>query len=274
MTHTSENRISLCWKMLREKNDRALIPYITPEFPIPHCTVPLLKALDLAGATMIEVGVPFSDPLADGPTIQHSSQIAIDNGASIRTIFDAVIEFRKGSQLPILLMGYTNPILHYGVKEFFADANEAGVDGMIIPDLPPEEAGEFQSAAKQKNISLVFLIAPTTTADRIQLLDQSSTHFSYCVSITGVTGVKHDFSTDSRFQEFMRMMKQNAKKPFVVGFSIQSDEDVCRVWKVADGVVVGSALIRAIESKKTINEIADAAGAFLRSIRPNNRAKE
>ena len=254
---------------LRGSGRKALIPYVTPEFPFRGITLQLLRRLEEGGADMIEVGIPFSDPLADGPTIQHSSEVALANGASIPGIMAAVREFRTKSELPLLLMGYVNPILHFGMEQFMSDCREAGVDGLIIPDLPPEESGELKSFADRREISTVFLIAPTTPDERIRQIDDLSTDFSYCVSVTGVTGARQKLGDGGSIDEFLRRVRRNAKKPFVVGFGISSAEHVARVWQHADGAVVGSALIRLLDQAATAEEATASAREFVRSLRPD-----
>ncbi|MEX0737053.1 MAG: tryptophan synthase subunit alpha [Bacteroidota bacterium] len=261
-------RIRNTFEALRTAGKKALIPYITPEFPQKGMTVPLLLALEEAGADLIEIGIPFSDPLADGETIQRSSEIALQNGATIGTILRDVREFRKGSDLPLLLMGYMNPILRFGAEKFLAASHDAGVDGVIIPDLPPEEATEFRQGSERHGVSNVFLIAPTTPVPRIQQIDTLSTDFSYCVSMRGVTGAQAGLGEDGSFEEFLRTVRANTKKPFVVGFGISKQEQVATVWRFADGAVVGSALLRVVGSCRSPGEAAASAKQFLLSLRP------
>jgi tryptophan synthase alpha chain len=262
------NRIATTFEMLTSEGKRALIPYITPEFPLRGSTGPLLDSLVEGGADLIEVGIPFSDPLADGETIQHSSEIALRNGVNIRFILEKVRQFRARSDVPMLLMGYINPILRYGLEDFFSDCGSNGVDGVIIPDLPPEEADEVIRLSRSNGISNVFLIAPTTPPERIRQIDALSTHFSYCVSVTGVTGVRARHLQNGAFERFLTTVRSNVRKRFVVGFGISTNEDVASVWKHADGAVVGSALISKIASAKTVEEAASEAKQFLRSLRP------
>lgn len=258
------NRIAEHFQRLKGKNGKALIPYITPEFPIQGCTVPLVLALEKAGATMVEIGIPFSDPLADGPTIQHSSDIAIRNGATIDRIFGDVRKLRERTEIPIILMGYINPVVHYGMEKFITDAHACGVDGLIIPDMPPEESDDIRELSKRNGISNVFLIAPTSADDRIQALDGFSSDFTYCVSVTGVTGARNSFG-DS-FDHFLRRVKLNTKKPFVVGFGIKGKEHIDHISQYADGVVIGSALLNAIGNAKTVNETVQAATDFMSTL--------
>ncbi len=263
------HRIEKKFIELRTSNRKALIPYMTPEYPLRGCTLPVLRALDRAGADLIEIGIPFSDPLADGPTIQHSSMVAIGNGVTVSGIFASVREFRVESQTPVIAMGYSNSLLQYGIEDFCRDAVEAGIDGIIVPDLPPEEAENLRTCAKATGLGVIFLIAPTSSPERIRLLDELSTDYLYCVSITGVTGSRHDFGHDQNFLNFMNDVRHNTTKPFVVGFGISTREDVERIWRHADGVVVGSALIGTLRNCRSVEEAATSAGTFVKSLRPD-----
>jgi tryptophan synthase alpha chain len=266
------NRLRAKFTQLHAKGAKALIPYITPEFPFKGMTLPLLEELEQAGADFVEIGIPFSDPLADGETIQHSSDVALKNGVTIQKILDVVSQFRKRSQLPLVLMGYINPILHRKVDRFLSDCGTSGVDGAIIPDLPPEEASEFKGACDRFGISAVFLIAPTTPDERIRRIDNLSTDFSYCVSITGVTGERAQLGRDDSLGQFLRRVRSNAKKPFVVGFGISKSEHVRMVWEHADGAVVGSALINVLAQASSQGEALKAAREFLLTLRPSGGA--
>ncbi|MBI3586688.1 MAG: tryptophan synthase subunit alpha [Ignavibacteriales bacterium] len=263
------NRIKLKFETLKSAGKKALIPYITPEFPFKGITVPLLHELEKGGADLIEVGIPFSDPLADGETIQHSSDVTIKNGISIPQILDSVKEFRTTSELPVLLMGYMNPILHFGMENFLKASRDAGVDGIIVPDLPPEEASEFKKISNSYGISNVFLIAPTTADERMRKIDELSTDFSYCVSVTGVTGARTQLGSNGSFDAFLQRVGKNVKKPFVVGFGISRAEHVSHVWQFADGAVVGSALINVLGNAHSQQEALDSAKHFLISLRPS-----
>ncbi|MEX2189818.1 MAG: tryptophan synthase subunit alpha [Bacteroidota bacterium] len=253
----------------RKAGRKALIPYITPEFPMRGATVPVLHAVANAGADIIELGIPFSDPIADGTTIQHSSHVALKNGATVSGVLSAVKEFRRSSEIPVVLMGYVNPILRFGIEQFAQKAREAGVDGLIVPDLPPEEAGELMQASKENGLSNVFMIAPTTGDERVRLIDEASTDFSYCVSLTGVTGARTSLDNGT-LDAFLARVRAAAKKPIVVGFGISTREHVQQVWRMADGAVVGSALINRMADAKTPEDAARNAGAFLTSLRPAN----
>lgn len=261
------NRIRKTFDSLRQSGGKALIPYITPEYPFKGMTTLLLQALEDAGADLVEVGIPFSDPLADGETIQRSSEVAIKNGATIETILKSVSEFRRGSQLPIVLMGYINPILRLRYDNFLAAGRAAGVDGVIIPDLPPEESSDFVVASERCGISNIFLVAPTSSDDRIREIDELSTDFSYCVSITGVTGSRAQLGGSGDLDTFLARVRENTTKPFVVGFGISRPEHVQHVWKYADGAVVGSSLINVMGNARSQNDVLNDASLFLRSLR-------
>ena len=260
------NRIRTAFQQLRSQDKKALIPYITPDFPLRGTTVPLILALEKAGATHLEVGIPFSDPIADGEMIQRSSHLAIQNGATIGGVLAAVKEARKETSLPIILMGYVNPVLRYGTEKFLRDAADCGVDGMIVPDLLPEESDQWRTLSASNEISNVFLMAPTTPDARIAYVDSISNDFTYCVSVTGVTGARTAFGDPAAFEAFLRRVKKNTTKPFVVGFGISNREQIVSVCRYADGVVVGSALLRFIERETSIFGAAKSAAAFLSSL--------
>ena len=262
------NRIPKTFQELRSREKKALIPYITPEFPISGCTIPLILGLERAGASVIEVGIPFSDPIADGPTIQRSSHIAIGNGATLQRVLQSVKQARQETEIPIVLMGYINPILHYGMEKFLREAQNCGVDGVIVPDLLPEESNEWRSLSAKFGVSNVFLFAPTTSDERIHFLDSISTDFTYCVSVTGVTGARTGFGDPDGFEEFLLRVKKNTIKPFVVGFGISTPEHVSSVFRHADGAVIGSALLQRIEKEKSVEAVVRAAGKFLSSLAP------
>jgi len=258
------NRIAATLQQYQSTKKTLVIPYVTPEFPVKGTTIPLILALEQAGAGMIEVGIPFSDPLADGPTIQHSSEIAIKNGASLKRVLELITEVRKQTNIPLILMGYINPVLNYGLEKFLQDAKKAGVDGLIIPDMPPEESDEFRSLCMKNNLSNIFLIAPTSSEERIRYIDSLSSDFSYCVSVTGVTGARTSFG--DHFNEYLSRVKKNTTKAFVVGFGIKSKEQIMNITAFADGAVVASALLQAIADKKNIGDVVVNARQFFSSL--------
>lgn len=259
------NRIRAIFERHAADRRPLLIPYITPEFPVKGSTVPMMKALAEAGAAMIELGIPFSDPLADGPTIQHSSDVAIRNGVTLPVLFGLLAEARASVNVPVLLMGYVNPVIRYGVERFVADAQRAGADGFIIPDLPPEESGALRDACLTRGMSLVHLIAPTSSDERIRRIDEATTDFSYCVSVTGVTGDRS--AGGPELGRFLGRVRANTSKPFVVGFGISTRDHVAAVLTHADGAVVGSALLKAVSPAASPDEAARLAASFLTSLR-------
>lgn len=245
-----------------------IIPFVTAGYPELDSTVKLVRAMSVAGADVVEIGIPFSDPLADGPTIQRSSERALSNGMTVARVLSAVAELRADpttADVPLVLMGYCNPIFRFGLERFLRQAAETGVDGLIVPDLPPEEAAEYREGCTQHGLAAVFLMAPNATDERIRVVDEASTHFSYCVSVTGVTGARGD--VHARTIEFLGRVRRQARKPFVVGFGIKRAEHVERLGPLADGVVVGSALIDAIDASSdaalavssTVGELRAAA---------------
>ena len=261
------NRIARTWTDLKAKGRKALVPYVTPEYPFKGMTVRLLQRLARTGADLIEVGIPFSDPLADGKTIQHSSEVALRNGVDLDSIFLSVAKFREDSEVPVILMGYYNSIVQYGLKNFPHRACSSGVDGLIVADLPPEAASELIRESRAAEMSNIFLIAPTSSDERIRLIDDASTDFTYCVSVTGVTGERRDLAAAGSLGEFLARVRQRARKPFVVGFGISNSDHVKEVWRHADGAVVGSALIRVLGEQQNPDLALDAGEAFFRSLR-------
>jgi tryptophan synthase alpha chain len=260
-------RIGVKFSALRGQGRNALIPYITPEFPIRGITVPLVLALEESGADLVELGVPFSDPIADGPTIQYSSQVALKNGVTLRKVLSLVSGIRRFSSIPIILMGYYNSFLQYGLERFFVDGSRAGVDGLIIPDLPPEEAADLMKHQKRGMVGLTFLIAPTTSPKRIEKIDHFSTDFSYCVSVTGVTGARSELGKNGEFRSFLERVRRHTKKPFVVGFGISRREQVREVARYADGAVVGSALVESMEGCRSVADAVRKGMRFFKSLR-------
>ncbi|MCL0102299.1 tryptophan synthase subunit alpha [Dehalococcoidia bacterium] len=253
------NRIQSTFQRLNSENRTGLIAYVTVGFPEIDATLDLVPTIVDAGADLIELGVPFSDPLADGATIQRASQVALDNGVTLKTCLDTANTLRKGGLVvPLILMGYYNPVLAYGVEEFARDAEEAGVDGLIIPDLPPEEAGPVLAACEGHGVAVVFLLAPTSTAPRIGLASRLGSGFLYCVSLTGVTGARHELPED--LPMFIDRVRAKAKLPLAVGFGVSTAEHVRVIGRQAEAVIVGSALVRVIDEapiQKRIENVRD-----------------
>jgi tryptophan synthase, alpha subunit len=248
------NRLTTKLTQLRERNEKALVLFLTAGYPKLDSTVPLVLELAQAGADIIELGMPFSDPLADGPVIQASSQQAIKNGITLEHILGQVKEIRKHTNIPLVLMGYLNPILHYGEEQFFADARKAGVDGIILPEVPLEESDRFLSLTRKHHLADILLVSPATTDKRIREIDKISSGFLYCVSTTGVTGR----SNIGDIELYVKRVKHSAKNnPVLVGFGIKTPADAQRISQNADGVIVGSALVQKIAQAGTAMEIDD-----------------
>ncbi len=230
------------------KDDKLMSLFLTAGYPDLESTVDLILGFEENGADVIELGMPFSDPLADGPTIQSSSDTAIRNGISMDKIFGMVKEVRKHSEIPIILMGYMNPVLHYGVSTFCQNAKEAGVDGLIIPDIPIEESGLIDKEADKEGLSVIYLVAPNTTDKRMKEADEKSKGFVYCVSVTGVTGARDGNEVSQSISRFIKRVNANiTKNPVMVGFGIKSHSDAVTIAADTDGFIVGSALIDTIK---------------------------
>jgi tryptophan synthase alpha chain len=240
-----------------------VVPFLTAGFPSREGFLSAAQAAFEAGAGALEIGMPFSDPLADGPAIQHSSEAALCSGVTLDHVFELAAEIRSKSSKPIFLMGYLNPMLTRGMDRFARNAAAAGVDGTIIPDCPVEEAGDWIRASKSAGLENIFLVAPTSPDDRIRRIDRSSSSFSYCVSVAGVTGARRDVSPATI--AYLRRVRRLAKKPFVVGFGISSPAHISSLSGLADGYVVGSALVPLLESGSrsvATKKVADLVGAL------------
>jgi tryptophan synthase alpha chain len=240
------SRIPAAFDRLKSQGRKALIPFITAGDPEPGATLPLMRALVAGGADIIELGVPFSDPMADGPTIQRASERALAYGMSLRTVLALVGEFRKhDAATPVVLMGYANPIEAYGVAEFAAAAATAGVDGVLVVDYPPEECADFAQIMKRHGIDPIFLLAPTSTEKRFSEVAQAGSGYIYYVSLKGVTG-----SGSLDLDEVTRRIpaiRQKVGMPVGVGFGIRDGASAARIATVADAVVIGSRIIEEIE---------------------------
>jgi tryptophan synthase alpha chain len=258
------NRIDAKFNELRKARKKAFIAYITAGDPSLTKTVELVLALEQAGADIVELGVPFSDPLADGPTIQNASFRALKRGTTVPKILAAVKKIRKSSSIPLALMTYYNPVFHFGEEKFVAAAKEAGVDGLIIPDLPIEEAGKLCRAAKAKGLSMVFFLAPTTTKERMPRIIKAATGFIYFLSVSGVTGARTSIPAD--LQKNIRQAKRLTKKPICVGFGISTPQQVKAVARVADGVIVGSAIVKEVQRNSGRADLVRRVSSFVRNL--------
>ena len=258
------SRIDACFARLKASGRKALIPFITAGDPSLEATVPVMHALVAAGADVIELGVPFSDPMADGPTIQRASERALARGAGMRFVLEAVAQFRQtDATTPVVLMGYLNPVEIRGAEGFAAAAAEAGVDGVLLVDLPPEEADELRVAFTARQLALVLLASPTTPQARIQRLCRDAAGYLYYVSFNGVTGANQLLDIGAASGR-LRQLRQASPVPVVAGFGINDAASAAAMAVDADGVVVGSALVAALA---TSADPAAAAGAFLAPLR-------
>ena len=262
-------RVSERFATLRSRGEKALITYITGGDPNADVTATLLREIDRAGADVIELGIPFSDPLADGPTIQAASQRALDGGITVRRILDLVQENRDVIAAPIVLMTYYNPIHAYGLAAFARDAAAAGVNAILISDLPPEEAEPWCGEAANAGLETVFLLAPTSTPDRIRRVAELSTGFIYCVSRTGVTGARDELSTE--IESLVTHIRAVTDKPIAVGFGVSTPEHVAQVCRYADGAIVGSAIVSMIAKDADSPDMPARVGAFVRSLKTATR---
>jgi tryptophan synthase alpha chain len=253
-------RIEKKFEELAAANRKAFIPYITAGDPDLKTTIDLILALDRAGADIIEVGVPFSDPIADGPVIQRATERALASRTTLRDILLMGAEIRKKSQVPMLIMSYYNPLLHYGLDKLAQDATAAGFDGILASDLTVEESGPFVEIMTRAGLNTVFLVAPTSSPERIRKIAKASTGFLYAVSRTGITGEQQELSGE--LKDFLRLLRKHTDVPIAVGFGISRPEHLQAVWEEADGAVVGSALVRQIEEHAALSDVADRVAAF------------
>lgn len=251
------------FEQLKRTNRAALIPYFTAGYPSLAQTAEFVRAAATAGADLIELGFPFSDPMADGPAIQKASEIALNNGVNSDDIFELAATLAREGAPPLVAMTYYNLIYRYGLDRFAARAAE-GFRGVIVPDLPPEEGTDWQAAAKKHGLDVIYLLAPTSTIDRMNKVSEVSTGFIYCVSLTGVTGARDALS--KMLPDFITEVRRCTKKPLAVGFGISTPEQAREVAKMADGVIIGSALVN-IVSKAPKTEAFKEVEEFLRQLR-------
>jgi tryptophan synthase alpha chain len=250
---------------LQKRGEAALIPFVTAGDPNLATTLKILRALEKGGADCIELGIPFSDPTADGPTIQRSSERALKNGLSLPRIFQLVRQFRRTSEIPIVLFGYFNPIFHYGLENFCRAAARAGADGMLCVDLPPEESAELKCWTDAEGLDLIFLLSPTSGPDRVQLVAGKGRGFIYYVSVTGVTGARQ--ALDDQLRSQVARVRRATSLPVGVGFGISTPKQAAWIAGFADAAVVGSALVERIEKAKGGVEKARCAGAFVSELK-------
>ncbi len=257
-----ENRINQAFKSLNGK--KALITFVTGGDPDMETTKALVYEMEAKGADIIEIGVPFSDPIAEGPVIQAANERAIANGANIETLFECVRAMRVHTQVPIVFLLYFNSILQYEPSRFFKRCNECGVDGIIVPDLPYEERDEIAAIATQHNVIQIALVAPTSN-ERIEKIARGATGFVYCVSSLGVTGMRNDFQTD--FASFIGNVKRVTDTPACIGFGISDAEQAKQIKGFCDGVIIGSAIVKLIADNENNADKIQQVGAFVEGVR-------
>lgn len=260
-------KLSETFTKCKEENKVAFIPYITAGYPTLKDTVPLMLSLQNSGADIIELGMPFSDPLADGPTIQKSSFIALNNGVTLKDCINYVIEARKqGLTVPVILMGYYNPFMNYGEDKIVIDCKKASISGFIVVDLAPDEPSQIAESCKKHGLSLIPLVAPTSTDKRLKEIKKYASGYVYCVSVTGVTGSRTEVS--SELPQFLDRVRSIINLPLAVGFGLSKREHIKNIAKLAEGAVVGSALIKVVEkhSKFPIKENCKAVEDFVQDL--------
>ena len=263
--HNGSSRIESVLHTLRETGEPAVAPFVTVGFPDVQTSVDVVQSIIEMGADMVELGVPFSDPLAEGPTIQMTSQHALEQGVTLDTCLDAARELRgRGVEAPLILMGYYNPFLRRGLETFAEDAVEAGVDGLIVPDLPAEESDGFRAILKDQGLSLIPLLAPTSTAERIAHACEHADGFIYCVGVLGVTGARDALSEGVR--SLVDRIRDHTDLPIMVGFGISTRAHVETVSGFAEGVMVGSALLDEVR-RAAEGEAAARAGTFVAQLK-------
>lgn len=256
------SRIQTTFRRLKLEGRKAFIPFITAGDPSLEASLQIILELERSGGDIIELGVPFSDPMADGPVIQRASERALRNNVTVRDCLELVRRVRKQSEIPIVLFSYLNPLLSLGLDGLGVELQSAGVDGVLGTDLVPEEAGEFRSAIREGGIDLIFLVAPTSTDERIKLIAEASTGFVYAVSRTGVTGVRQSLSEASG--ALVRRVRPFTDLPVAVGFGVSTPEHVAEVWTNADAAVVGSRLVDEIENNAGDPALVEKVGALTR----------
>jgi tryptophan synthase alpha chain len=239
----------------------ALIPYITVGYPTVETTLKVVPLFASSGCEIIELGIPFSDPLADGATIQRASYEALRQGVTSEVCFEVTQELRRQVEIPLVFMTYYNPVLKFGLEQFCSKCAGVGVDGLIIPDLPPEEGEELEQSTKRHGIDLIYLLSPASTEERIQLVASRSSGFIYLVSLTGVTGARDNLPEE--LESFVARVRERTEKPLCIGFGVSTPEQARRIAKIADGVIVGSRIIQLLDEDKSLKNVC----SFIKSLR-------
>jgi len=272
-------RISEAFSNLKREGKKGFIPFITAGDPDLETTGKLIVELARAGATLIELGVPFTDPMADGPVIQRASERALRNQFGLAEILQVVAEARKQTDVPIILFSYFNPLLQFcanagsadvssasslGFEKLAGEAKRAGVDGILVTDLVPEEASEFVSVLRANDLDMIFLVAPTSTDQRLQMVAERASGFIYAVSRAGVTGAQEEMSAEA--EKLVSRVRKFSDLPVAVGFGISKPEQVADVWRYADAAVVGSAIVGEIENARSVGDVVSRVGQFVRQL--------
>ena len=257
-------RIADVFAALKQQDKKGLIPFITAGDPDLATTEQLLIKLSQAGATLIELGVPFSDPMADGPVIQRASERALKHGFGLQEILDTAARARKQVDTPIILFSYYNPLLQFGLRRLAQAVKKAGLDGVLVTDLTPEESGEFEGELRAHDLDMIFLVAPTSTDERLRLVAEHASGFIYAVSRAGVTGTRESVSVEA--EKLVNRVRQFSSLPVAVGFGISNAAQVADVHRYADAVVVGSAIVAEMERLESSLELVERIGGFLKGL--------
>ncbi len=247
-------RVAAIFERVQAEKRAALMPYFTLGYPTPERSLALIEGAVAAGADLLELGIPFSDPLADGPVIQRATQMALQQGVTVDRCLEMIQRLRgRGIEIPFVLMGSYNPILAYGPAAFGQICSRVGVDGLIVPDLPPEEGAKLKKACRRQRLAQVYLLAPSSSPKRVRLVTERTRGFVYLVSVTGVTGVRERLAPD--LGAFVKRVRKATRKPLAVGFGISTPQQAAQVAALADGVIVGSALARLIEGPNGVERV-------------------
>jgi len=247
------------------RGEKILSVYLTAGFPEPAATLPLLETLVEVGVDLIELGVPFSDPLADGPTIQAASQQALAAGTNMAMALEMLRKFRENYSVPVLLMGYANPFMQFGWEKLVQEAKSAGANGFIIPDLPPEESGDILAEMNRAGLDNIFLVSPNTPPERLRRIDSLTTAFIYAVSVTGVTGARETLPQQTA--DFLQSLRKRTRYPLLVGFGISNAKTAAEMSRYGDGVIIGSAVINRIAQSADLQSAQAAVFDFVREIK-------
>jgi len=258
------SRIAETFARLKRENRRGFIPFITAGDPDLQTTRELIVELARVGATLIELGIPFSDPMADGPVIQRASERALRQDFGIDDVLQVVSEARKETDVPIILFSYFNPLMQFGIEKLARQAQGAGVDGVLVTDLVPEEAVEFASILRARDLDMIFLVAPTSTDERLKMIAEQSGGFIYAVSRAGITGAREQMSAEA--EKLVGRVRRYSDLPVAVGFGISKPEHVRDVWRYADAAVVGSALVKVVEESSSGSVAVSNVGQFVRQL--------